>query len=521
MSETIPSTSIVRWIVWLCLLGPGYLVQAADSENLLSIIQLPKELQLRDQTYRDINDDGLTDLILSVGHRETPFKRSLRIYCQQRSRPCFALEPDEIVPLTPDVIAYALAETDPSVGQEVLLFTAQACFGYRLQGQRDQRLFKMVEGEFLWQLPDKNHVFSWQDAILDIDGNGTDDIFWPQAGGFCMVLQHDHHFEMTPWMSMPLVQQEDTRKPGEIRLEVDFKELGQTFGLAARPGPLVQASQSCRVPLFTDFNGDGRLDVIAQAPENLSLRLQSNAAALFSETAVTIPLPLEEGDERRLSSTSHRSVVDLNRDGRCDFVLVSKNRRAKNLSTQVLIYMNKPEAHVRQALFGPEGMPDQFMKLSGLPGDVQIVDINGDGYPDLSFPVLRFDLLDKVKTMTSRSIEFQLLVFLNRKGRFQRIPDLMQDMSLSLEDNMESEGQLGRFVVDYNGDGLLDALQRVSDDRLGLRLLRQTKKGLSLAKPLAWDMAVESEAKVIPVGLEQDPVLLVVQSDQIMQVRFK
>ena len=519
MREPIHSISIIRWIVGLCLLGST--CRVADAEDLLSIIQLPKELQLRDQTYRDINDDGLADLILSVGQGETPFKRSLRIYYQQRSQPCFALEPDEIVPLTPDVIAYALAEADPGAGQEVILFTARACFGYRLQGQRDQRLFKMVDREFLWQLPDKNHVFSWQDAILDVDGNGTDDIFWPQAGGFRMVLQHDHRFDVTPWMSSPLVQPEDTREPGEIRLEVDFKELGQTFGLAARPGPLVQASQSCRVPLFTDFNGDGRLDVITQTSENLSLRLQGDEAGLFSETAITIPLPLEEGDERRLSSTSHRSVVDLDRDGRCDFVWVSKNRRAKNISAQVLIYMNKAKNNSREALFGPEGMPDQFMKLAGLPGDVQVVDINGDGYPDLSFPVVRFDLLDKVKTVTSRSMEFQLLVFLNRKGRFQRTPDLMQDMSLSLEENMESEGELGLFVVDYNGDGLLDALQRVSDNRLGLRLLRQTKNGLSLAKSLAWEMAVESKAKVIPVGSEQDPVLLILQSDQIMQVRFK
>ncbi len=514
MSERSLRSITLGSLVLLCLIIP-----TVRAEDLVALIQLPQEWKLRDQTYGDLNADGLEDLVLSVGHRDTEFKRALRIHYQRTTPPYFAMEPDEVVTLTPDVIAYALADVDSNPGREVLLLTAAACFGTRLSSPSGERLFKLADCDLLWQLPNKDTAFSWQDAVLDINGDGREDVFWPQSGGFRVLLQSDDGLRVTDWRATPRVQNEDTRAPGEIRVSVDFKDLGTTFGLAAQPGPLVEAFHSCRVPLFRDFDGDGCLDLLTQTPKELSLWRQNAGDPLFPEGPATLTLPLEEGADASVVSATHHALVDLNNDGRCDFVLVSRVRHSKQLSAQLLIYLNEPAADETEALFGSDGMPDGFMKLAGLPGTLQVVDINGDGYPDLSLPVIRFDLLDKVKTVTSRSLDFQWLVFLNQQGRFNRQPDLMQDMTLSIED--QSDGALGRFVTDYNGDGLLDVLVRVSESRLGLRLLRRTKTGLSLAEPLAWEMAVDPEAKVILTGPGDDPVLLIVQSDQIMQVRFK
>ncbi len=127
---------IASVIVAACFLSPITLAQDQRSDTVQSFIQIPKMLKLKDQIYHDINQDGTEDLILSVGHHEKPYTRSLRIHYQQSSDAGFKMAPDETIPLTPDVIAYACADIASDPGCEILLFTANACFGYRLQKLR-------------------------------------------------------------------------------------------------------------------------------------------------------------------------------------------------------------------------------------------------------------------------------------------------------------------------------------------------------------------------------------------------
>jgi hypothetical protein len=75
-------------------------------------------------------------------------------------------------------------DSDVHPGAEILLLTANACFGYRLQEESPGRIFKIADCDFLWQMPDPKHVFSWQRAVLDFDGNGRSDVLLPQSGGF-------------------------------------------------------------------------------------------------------------------------------------------------------------------------------------------------------------------------------------------------------------------------------------------------------------------------------------------------
>ena len=167
----------------LCCLNQGTHAQDDAARPLSSVIQLPTELKLEDQLFEDINHDGLKDLALSTSHRKTGFVRSLRIHYQQKNDMGFKMEPDYIIRMTPDVIAYACADTDPHAGKEMLLFTANACFGYRLKKDNKDRVFKIAESEFLWQLPDPHHVFSWQGAVLDFNGDDRADLFFAQSKG--------------------------------------------------------------------------------------------------------------------------------------------------------------------------------------------------------------------------------------------------------------------------------------------------------------------------------------------------
>ena len=507
-----------------CLLAQVSFAQDQTSGTVNSFIQIPSTLKLKDQIYHDLDQDGLSDLILSVGHHETQYKRFLRIHHQQSGDSGFDMEPDEIIPLTPDVIAYACGDIAPDPGAEILLFTANACFGYRLGKQGRDALFKVVDHEFLWQLPDKDHVFSWQKAMLDFNDDDQVDLCLPQADGLSIRLQDRFNFTGAAHLQVP----EDRVRRDSQQVQVDkiesrltislgFKGSGALFGNNGNSESLVNVRHSTHVPLFTDFNGDALYDIVAQTKRHLYVWAQGSSQAFQTEPTLSLEVPKDKDANPDLDIAANQYVVDLNQDNRCDFILCTKDRTSKKLFTQILVYINREDG-----LFDEQGMPQQLIKIAGLPGKAQLEDINGDGYPDLSFVTFRPDLLDQVKTLASKSIELQFLAYFNDRGRFSRRPDLTQNVYVSLDGKGYSEAEQGRFLLDFDGDGLRDLLVRDTSTHLGIRLLRKTRHGIQILKTFAWEMTMPSNAHIVHERTHTDqPVLLIVGSDQIMHVRFK
>jgi hypothetical protein len=517
------------WAVWMaCVLS---LPAQADTSGrtITALIQIPQDLKLKDEIYEDLNGDGREDLVLSTGHKTTRYARSLRIHYQRDSGRGFDMEPDQTIPLTPDVIAYACADVDPNPGREILLFTAGACFGYRLGVEPKDALFKIADCDFLWQIPDREHVFSWQRAVLDFDGDGKADVCVPQANGFTLLLQRDTGFVASNTLEIPCepsIRHGQVRRDkgqGSVSLNLDLGRLGHVFGSAAGPERLLQVSDAVPVPVFTDFNGDRRIDVMTQTTRSLVVWQQGTAEPFATRPTRTFKLPKDDNDLTSLDLAANQYVLDLNQDRRCDFLLFARDKTSKKVFTQILVYLNHKDADQRDSLFDRQGMPDQLIKIAGLPGDAQLVDINVDGYPDLSFITFRPDLLDQVKTLASKSLELQFLAFFNDRGHFARRPDITQTIQVFVQEQNNSEQGQQRFFYDYNRDGLLDVLVRDTNGHLGLRLLQKTKDGIQIAKSMVWDMTIPDKAQLITERTSDPkrPVVLLMGPDQILIVRFQ
>ena len=519
---------ITRVVLALCLLSQITLAQDQTSGTVTSFIQIPKTLKLKDQIYHDINQDGLKDLVLSLGHKDTKYERSLRIHYQQSSGLDFKMEPDEIVPLTPDVIAYACGDMAPDPGCEILLFTANACFGYRLGKQGRDALFKLVDHEFLWQLPDQDHVFSWQKAVLDFNGDNQVDLFLPQAQGLRILLKKESGFRPTPLLKTP---EEHGRNDAQVRAEKIESSLRISFGIRGSSSlfgetnsspPLVNIQHAIHVPLFTDFNGDDLYDIVGQTQSTLHVWQQGASDPFDTDPTLSLKLPKDDAKNQTIDIAANQYILDLNQDKRCDFILCAKDRTSKKLFTQILIYLNHKDANQKDVLFDEQGMPQQLIKIAGLPSKAQLADINGDGYPDLSFVTLRPDLLDQVKTLASKTIELQFLAYFNHKGRFSTRPDLTQSIHLSVDGKGYSEAEQGRFLVDFDKNGLVDLLVRDAKTHLGIRLLRRTRNRIQIMKAPVWDMTIPENARIVhEQSHTKKPVLLIAGSDQIMHVRFQ
>ncbi len=516
-------------VTWLALLLSG--VRSAPCAGAVrhTVVQLPRGAVRQDQVYTDVNQDGLSDLIIATSGGDPHGTRALRVYFQKSQGPAFGMAPDHIIALTPDVIAYACADTDAHPGAEILLLTANACFGRRLQEDRAGRIFKMAECDFLWQLPDPKHAFSWQQAVQDFDGNGRPDVLLPQSGGLRILLQQDAGFQFTPLLTTP----EDQRF-GRSPIQVESDDSGTTiilgmegleplFGASPSTDALVSIHHAVQVPQFTDWNGDGRSDIVTQTDDSLYVWRQTDADVLPHEPHLSLKLPIAVDAKKHYDPSRAQHVLDLNGDQCCDFILLTRDRDAKKFFTQILVYHNSGNSPAPGSLFGTEGIPTQLIKVAGLPGKAQLVDINSDGTPDLSFVLFRPDLLDQVKTVTSKSIKLEFLAYFNTRGRFSRTPDIAEEMTVSLQDEGHANFEPGRFWVDFDGDGLRDILVSDKKNHAALRLLRQTRRGIRLAKASVWEMTLPDHARLVTAaeGADEDSALLIVSSSQIDHVSFK
>jgi hypothetical protein len=513
-------------VLTICLMTQITQAQDESAKTVSSIIQMPKELHLEDQIYADINQDGLKDFVLSVSNRKKPFDRSLRIYYQQKNAPCFKIEPDKIISLTPDVIAYACADTDQYPGAEILMFTANACFGYRLGEENKDKIYKIADCQFLWQIPDPFNVFSWQDAILDFNSDGRLDFFIPEAEDYKIFFQKGSEFISTVLPTTPKEKVTNSRLNRNMSRTGMFEgsEINNPFGSEEKNKPLVNVNHSIDVPVFTDFDGNRRSDIVTQTSNHLYIWKQGETEPFFTNQYLNLDIPNGSTEDEESILADNQYVVDLNQDKYFDFILFERDKTSKKVFTQILIYLNRKNSKNEPELFNEQGIPQQLIKIAGLPGNAQFLDINRDGYSDLSFITFNPDLLDQVETLASKSLKLQFLAFINdKKGHFSRNPDISLEFNLSLEEQDISGTDPIRFLTDFNNDGLLDVLVRDKKNHIGLRLLRKTKNTLGISDKNAWDMTIPDDARIVYDKTNSDTksVLIITSPDQVIHVRYK
>ena len=513
-----------------CLWDASVCGQDALSVTISSIIQLPKGFSLEDHVYKDINQDGLKDIVLSVSNDGKPFERSLRIYYQKKDNSGFELEPDEIISLTTDVVAFACADVDNNPGAEILLFTANACFGYRLNQEDKGKIFKIADYEFLWQIPDSDKVFSWQEAVLDFNNDGRMDFVIPQPEGIKILFQKDTEFVSTPLLEVPIENVSNdpntrfSRNRSSFDFSARFENRGNAFGGRQENKPLVNVNHSVNVPVFTDCDGDNLYDIVIHSSNCLYVWEQEQKEPFFTNQNINLNISKMNDKDKKSGSSENQYVLDLNGDKYFDYLLFKRDQSSKKVFTQILVYLNQKNSKSNSMSFNAEGIPQQLIKIAGLPGKAKFHDINKDGYPDLSFMIFNPDLLDQVETLASKSIKLQYLSFFNdKKGLFSRNPDISHEFDVSLEGQNQYGTEPIQFIIDFNNDGLLDVLVRDKSNHIGLRLLKKTKNTIKILDKDVWDMTIPEDAHIVYEKTDSDlnDVLFITSPAQIMYVRFK
>jgi hypothetical protein len=235
-----------------------------------------------------------------------------------------------------------------------------------------------------------------------------------------------------------------------------------------------------------DVNGDGRDDLmikrsnVGRTTNTYSLYLQQTNGLFALEPALTCADKVEPH--------SWLCWADLNRDGNVDLIkgrwLNEPSFWPMLPSGKVLVSTYIADEHGRI----PAEPQQVFRKYDWTPA-VPVVDVDGDGFPDL---VLGYSHIEDKegfrKMITSKKLDYNLRFYFYRPGiGFPKEADCQRDVVIHLDQSRsELQGGLhlyfGSFVKlggDFNGDGKTDLLVRDHSDDLSVYFFVSREKGFS------------------------------------------
>lgn len=245
-----------------------------------------------------------------------------------------------------------------------------------------------------------------------------------------------------------------------------------------------------------DVNGDGRDDLMLRSSPDgwtnfYDLYLQQTNGQFTSDPVMTYADQADLGN-----SFSWLGWFDLNRDGRVDLVKG--------------VWLNEPSflpgipaGKVLVSTYLADGQgriptePQQVFRKNDWMSMVPVLDVDGDGYPDLVLGYHHLDSKESLdKEITARRIDYTLKFYFYRPGTgYPREADCRQDVAIHL-DHAESPvdwdlaEMIQRFVKvggDFGGDGKTDLLVHDHADGISAYFFVSREKGFDLEPDLKFD----------------------------------
>jgi hypothetical protein len=402
----------------------------ADDDAAFTIETLPSSGRILAAEITDFDGDGRADLVTVTSHGVPPAeRRELQVrYGDGSGRLPDA--PSWHAPLPAGVAAYDVAPVDDQPGSELILLRAQGVTLLSLAGREPR-----------WR--DLPTPMPTAGPAADERGLDRLRLARPELGGVRLLV---------PGFGTSALLGPDGAVVGQLRTGGRAN-----YFLPPRPGPLLGENELelyFDVPRLDtgDVDGDGRVDLVAANRNELRVFLQRPDGTFASEPDRVLPLGLLSfADHVRNTGGARVDLGDWNGDGRADLLVSYASGGLLRATTQTRLYLDRDGTWNL-------ARPDQVFENSGGVSLDQLVDVDGDGRPELMRAFAAFGVLDLVKLFLQRSIDFDGALYrADAAGRFDTKPWVHRHLSLPLSfETMRPRGFVPTLSGDWNGDGSRD-----------------------------------------------------------------
>jgi hypothetical protein len=417
------------------------------------------------------NGDGLADLIFYHGNG-----RELHVWRQTAAG--LADEP-EIFTFPDNVSIWDLGDVNGRPGSEIVFLNDRGEAMALALGNGDSKPLSLFSAETSGAI--NSEVWGRTKFLLDLDGNGLDDIVMPAESGFQWHMQvRLGEFEGGPLFPLQMEAHNTSNTTTGmdrsflsrmnrdcIAGEIHDYRAGNGFrgerwlDLVPGKAPFSFSYKSFRAMSgeayrLADLNGDGRLDV------RLPKRVLQGADGSFDFDAPGLPR-VERVD---VSVESEPELnIDINGDGYLDFFTINKVSHS----------MQNPKTEITVRIIDADGASELFSKtqtLSLYPWSDPLADLNGDGALDFFGAKVDFQLASaqsQMKAFFGKGIDAELRVHLWRQGKgYSAKPDVRCKMRVVGDPQNYMMVPDMDYTHDFTGDGYPDILVRTKPRQLSL-----------------------------------------------------
>lgn len=438
--------------------------------------------ELLDHRFVDLDGDGRPSLCLAL--HLSGGTRELRLH--EPAGRGFEAKPHLTIPVLEDVLAYGLADVREEPGLELFFLTRSGVWSYSptLSGYRGN-VRRLVDQELLYDVPDPRALSFWAYVL-------------PATGGDRLLLPTRYAFGI--WGPRA---REETRASdaADYRREALFlapaapaaaawppesdgaarpgRSVGSTPGVAVsiqglegdglfladgeHSSTLLRDDKSFAAPALVDLDGDGGLDLVLRTESALHVHRAVRGVIDERPTAVEALPEYLSGEGQRL----YLELVDLDGDGDRDLLarIEEEIEGFENAQMRLLVLLSDGERLL-------PAQPDQVLRFEAAMVRTEVVDVDGEGHPDLV--VREFELPSMLETVTGLEFRLTTLVFFatgDAKRPFERQPGLKQTQLFD-ENTVAEAVKNRRLALDCDGDRLPDLVEVDLHGRIAIRRLR-------------------------------------------------
>ena len=457
---------------------------APDTETVrYDDASLELEGELLDHRFIDLGVSGPTFLCIALRLEDNT--RELRFH--ELGQRALDTTPTHTIPVLEDVLAYGFADVRSEPGRELFFLTRSSVWSYSLtrSGYRDN-VRRLVQEQLLYDVPDNRALAFWAYVIPD---EGGDRLLLPTRQSFGIWGPRDPGGDPPPGTageyrrenlfvssaipaSAPDSPGSGRGRPGDRSMTVDaagevrIETIGGDgvfLGDDGHSSTLLRDDKSFAAPALIDLDGEGGLDLVLRHESALHVHRSRGGELTVRPTAVEEFPDYLTGEEQDL----YLQLIDLDADGDRDLLarIEEEVDGFENAQIRLLVLLNDG-----RRLLPPK--PDQVLRFEAAMVRTEIVDVDGEGNPDLV--VRKFELPSMLETVTGLEFSLTTLVFFatGEKGRpFERKPGLKQTQVFD-ENTVADAVKNRRLKLDCDGDDLPDLVEVDLHGRIAIRRLR-------------------------------------------------